>query len=122
MGRPGTWPKGVSGNPHGRPPSGFTMAEILRDLLDVEVGDRQRKVTVLERVVELAMEGVEWAVKMVMAYTDGPPTARIAQLNISAPQADYSNLTDDELREAARLARKAGKVLSGSNGDGSVHG
>ena len=94
------------------------MAEILRELLEIRVDDRPRKVAILEKVVELAADGVEWAVKIVMAYTDGLPTARIAQLNISAPAADLSNLSDDELRQAAALARKAGRTHTEANGSG----
>ena len=30
MGRPGTWPKGTSGNPNGRPPKHRALTEILR--------------------------------------------------------------------------------------------
>jgi hypothetical protein len=122
--RPGTWPKGVSGNPLGRPPRDFTMAGILRELLEVDLGDRPCKVLILERVVQLAMDGVEWPVKMEMAYTDGPPTVHIAQLNGTlAEPPDYSQLSDDELRQAAALARKAGRTLTaeGSNGNGHLH-
>ena len=82
------------------------MAEILREILDVEVGDRPRKVLILERVVELAVEGREWAVKLVMAYTDGLPTVRVAQEHVSAPRQDYSRLTDEELDTALALAEK----------------
>ena len=97
------------------------MVEILRELLDVQFGDRQRKVAILERVVQLATDGVEWAVKMVMAYTDGLPAMRVAQVSVTTSLPDYSNFTDDELRQAAELARKAGKTRAGANGAGAVH-
>ena len=83
------------------------MAEILREILDVEVGDRPRKVLILERVVELAVEGREWAVKLVMAYTDGLPTVRVANESFSSPVQDLSRLTDEELRTAMAIAQKA---------------
>tara|TARA_Y100000590_G_scaffold122405_1_gene140074 strand:+ start:281 stop:610 length:330 start_codon:yes stop_codon:yes gene_type:complete len=83
------------------------MAEILREILDVEVGDRPRKVLILERLVELAVEGREWAVKLVMAYTDGLPTVRVANESFSSPVQDLSRLTDQELRTALALAEKA---------------
>ena len=64
-----SWKKGRSGNPRGRPRSGDELGAILRQLVD-----RKR---FAEKLCELCYAGDIQAMRLLLAYTDGPPQGRL---------------------------------------------
>jgi hypothetical protein len=67
-GRP--WPKGVSGNPKGRPPKGHSITEMIMSMMD-EKPEIKRGIG--EKIIQLANNGDVQAIKMLWAYIDGEP-------------------------------------------------
>jgi hypothetical protein len=56
--KPGTWRPGQSGNPYGRPRSGYSLAEVWRGYLDEPAGlrdQRSRKERLAERLYNLVL-------------------------------------------------------------------
>jgi hypothetical protein len=64
-----SWKKGRSGNPRGRPRSGEELGALLRQLVD-----RKR---FAEKLCELCYAGDIQAMRLLLAYTDGPPQGRL---------------------------------------------
>jgi Family of unknown function (DUF5681) len=62
-----SWPKGSSGNPRGRPRSGHELGAILRQTVD-----RQR---FAQKLCDLCYAGDVQAMRLLLSYTDGLPTA-----------------------------------------------
>lgn len=62
--------KGQSGNPNGRPPKGYSISELAREMLATEPDLKKRLVT---KVFDLALEGNIPAIKMIWSYMDGTP-------------------------------------------------
>ena len=63
-----SWRKGRSGNPRGRPHSGEELGTLLRAVVD-----RKR---LAEKLCELCYAGDVQAMRLLLAYTDGPPQGR----------------------------------------------
>lgn len=75
IGRP--FPKGVSGNPHGRPKKGMTLTDIAKEILEEQLPDgKTRKELLMRKVAQLAYDGNETMIKMIWNYVDGMPTQR----------------------------------------------
>lgn len=69
IGRP--FPKGVSGNPNGRPKKEHSLTDTLRELMD-EQPDLKR--ALITKVIEKAIgSGDMNALKLIWSYTDGAP-------------------------------------------------
>jgi Family of unknown function (DUF5681) len=72
----GTWPRGVSGNPSGRPPKGHTLGDKLRaklaELSKLKGGSDGRTVgdDVVDGVIQLALSGEPHAVRAVELILD----------------------------------------------------
>jgi hypothetical protein len=108
------WKKGTSGNPKGRPPRGFAIAEILRRVGDEEVEQDGKKIPrreqMLRRVYEEALKGQSWAVHFIADRTEGKVVSVYREEGgLSA----YRGLSRDELeRERARLAARVDSLRS----------
>jgi len=75
----GTFKKGQSGNPKGRPRKGMAIADILNELGDKEVNeDQTQKEAVLEKVYDQAMDGDLNATKFIADRTEGTSVQRMA--------------------------------------------
>lgn len=98
------WVKGVSGNPHGRPRRGETYKDVLARLSDVPTGDaRTKRDAICERVMELAMEGMPWAVQWVVERMEGK-----ASVNVELSKKDdlLRDFSDVEVREMIELIKE----------------
>lgn len=75
------WRKGQSGNPKGRPPKGLALTDILRELIEqpTKVSSTHRhagktyKQAIIDELLNKAVEGEEWAIKMVYERLEGKP-------------------------------------------------
>ena len=69
------WPKGVSGNPNGRPKLGLSMADLIRSRL--EDGDKGAKI--VDAMVSRSLEGSDQATKILLdrAYGMAPQTVDV---------------------------------------------
>ncbi|MBA7493521.1 hypothetical protein ES702_04080 [subsurface metagenome] len=74
----GRFVEGSSGNPTGRPPE-RAVSEILREYLAEEDPKRktERKKALCEKLYDMSMGGNIWAVKVLLAYSDGLPIQRL---------------------------------------------
>ena len=68
---------GQSGNPKGRPRKEFAIAEILREIGESKHGGKTKRQLVLEKVYELALKGVPWAVEFIADRTEGKALERV---------------------------------------------
>jgi hypothetical protein len=72
---PGSWKPGVSGNPHGRPRSGFALAEIWRDYLDEDAGNgvnrKRRLIEQLYRIADSKAPSIP-AIRLIVETTTSP--------------------------------------------------
>ena len=75
----GTFRKGQSGNPKGRPKKGTAIADILNELGDKEISeDQTQREAVLARVYDQAMDGDLNATKFIADRTEGTSVQRMA--------------------------------------------
>jgi hypothetical protein len=71
-GRPGTFPPGVSGNPNGRPPRGWTWKELLIEAAEeAKQGGEPAKKLLARKLVEKGLEGDVAAIKEFGDRIDG---------------------------------------------------
>ena len=68
-GRP--FPPGVSGNPNGRPPKGYSITEMMKEML---ANKPEVKAAIGAQIAAKAMEGDATAVKLLWNYMDGMPS------------------------------------------------
>jgi hypothetical protein len=104
------WPKGVSGNPNGRPKKNGCMTEILRKGLKAKGPDgRPNKEAIVDKIIALGREGEKWAAELVWERCEGKvPTP----LQHSGPEGGAIPLTiasEDAARIAAAIERMAGR-------------
>ncbi len=67
------WPKGVSGNPSGRPKNAVSITEALRKKLKEKTSDGQTLAQKLaESLIRLAMAGNSAAIREVLGRVEGP--------------------------------------------------
>lgn len=72
VGRP--FPKGVSGNPSGRPPNDVSFTYAMKEYMRA---NPEIKADILQRVALEAAKGTQWATTLLWAYMDGaPPKAK----------------------------------------------
>ena len=67
---PKAWKKGQSGNLKGRPPKGYSITEMMQEMLK---SNPKLKRSIGKRVAEKALKGDMTAIKMIWNYMDGMP-------------------------------------------------
>lgn len=72
----GRFPKGVSGNPNGRPPKGYSITETIREMMDEQP---EIKRALGSKILESALKGDMTAIKLLWSYMDGMPKQEIDQ-------------------------------------------
>jgi len=72
--KPGTFKPGVSGNPKGRPPKGYSITEWFREML---ASDPEMKQELGTAILKKAMTGDVTAMKLVWNYLDGMPQQKM---------------------------------------------
>ena len=74
----GTFKKGTSGNPNGRPKSGFALNEYITDLANVELKDKKTMLeAVVGKVYEEALDGNMSAINFLADRVLGKPSQSI---------------------------------------------
>lgn len=92
VGRP--FKKGQSGNPKGRPKGTFSLTTELKKQL---AENPSAKEAIIERVLDMAVDGDLDAVKMVWERTDGRPKQEVAATVVTHTPVDLSKLSDEDL-------------------------
>ena len=78
------WKKGQSGNPKGRPKSGFALNEYITDLANVELEDKKTMLeAVVAKVYEEALDGNMTAINFLADRVLGKPSQSIGIKDIS---------------------------------------
>ena len=78
------WVKGQSGNPNGRPKSGFALNEYITSLANVELEDKKTMLqAVVEKVYEEALKGNMTAVNYLSDRVLGKPSQQIGIKDVS---------------------------------------
>ena len=78
------WKKGQSGNPNGRPKSGFALNEYITDLANVELEDKKTMLeAVVGKVYEEALDGNMTAINFLADRILGKPSQSIGIKDIS---------------------------------------
>ena len=80
----GTFKKGTSGNPNGRPKSGFALNEYITDLANVELEDKKTMLeAVVGKVYEEALDGNMSAINFLADRILGKPSQSIGIKDVS---------------------------------------
>ena len=78
------WKKGQSGNPNGRPKSGFALNEYITDLANVELEDKKTMLeAVVGKVYEEALDGNMSAINFLADRVLGKPSQSIGIKDVS---------------------------------------
>jgi hypothetical protein len=78
------WKKGQSGNPNGRPKSGFALNEYITDLANVELEDKKTMLeAVVSKVYEEALDGNMTAINFLADRVLGKPSQSIGIKDVS---------------------------------------
>ena len=78
------WKKGQSGNPNGRPKSGFALNEYITDLANVELKDKKTMLeAVVGKVYEEALDGNMSAINFLADRILGKPSQSIGIKDVS---------------------------------------
>jgi len=78
------WKKGQSGNPKGRPKSGFALNEYITDLANVELEDKKTMLeAVVGKVYEEALDGNMSAINFLADRILGKPSQSIGIKDVS---------------------------------------
>lgn len=93
----GTFAKGVSGNPNGRPKGKMSLTTLLRDYLNEipEGQDKSRAQQFIEKELERAMKGDNLARKHVLNYVEGLPKGSVDLTSGGKPIPILGGLTQD---------------------------
>lgn len=74
MVRETSWKPGQSGNPHGRPKKGYSIAEVWRSMF---AADSEKKHQLADKIFQAAVNGDTQAQKLIVQYMDGMPAQAI---------------------------------------------
>jgi len=84
----GTFKKGFTGNPNGRPKKEITIPHLLREYGNGEINDpktgktKKRIQLAIEKVWEMALSGDRWAIDYISNRTEGTPVQTIRNQEI----------------------------------------
>lgn len=76
----GRFVKGASGNPNGRPPKGYSISEMFKEMLGT---DSAKKKQLVDSILDKAIKGDINAAKLIWSYLDGKPTQTIETRDLS---------------------------------------
>jgi len=114
------FPKGVSGNPNGRPPgSGLSLTtEIKRKLAEVPNGSKASNIEMLiDKIFSMALkEKNEQIIKQIWAYVDGMPK-QSTDLTTNG-ESIYQQLTDEQLNKIIRAKTEKLGITEIDGGEG----
>ena len=100
-----TFPKGVSGNPGGKPHAPKPFRDMVDRAIKQDSGKRLRAAA--ESLLDLAAKGEQWAVCALADRLDGRP-AQAVELSGSVSTGRAAELSDDELALLAVGKQNAG--------------
>ena len=108
--------KGQSGNPNGRPKKRYSITNIMREIMSINVetsnGDVvEARKTLAIKILDAALKGDMTAAKLIWQYMDGLPPK-----NIETPSDDGINMpipeTDNQVNWMAKLISKVNEIQS----------
>lgn len=106
------WKPGESGNPAGRPRRGETFKDTLQRIGEVRSDDaRTKRELICERVYNLALEGVPWAVQWIVERQEGKAAVHI---EVSKKDDLLRGMTDSEV---ADMIERANQKRIGNDND-----
>lgn len=94
------WKPGQSGNPNGRPPKGYSITDMVKEMLGSKP---EVKRALVQRIMEKAIEeGDMAAIRLIWQYMDGLPR----QVIDLRDERVLKDLTDEELDAILKRAQK----------------
>lgn len=93
MARPQDFKPGQSGNPKGRPPKGYSITEMMKEML---ASDPDLKKEIGYKIAEKAKRGDMAAMKMLWQYMDGMPQQNVDLKSGDEPLSITFNFGNDE--------------------------
>ena len=107
------WPKGVSGNPAGRPPKEFSMTNAFKEVLAEKnpTTKIEKYKELIQKALSMAMRGDKDMIKYIINHLEGMPQGSNTQVavqvnNFDRPPEEYEQMAVEFLRSKGYRVEK----------------